>query len=288
MLNDIEIHADDFGLFENQSNRIIECIDNGAVNSISIMPNSPNLKNSMKLLGNRDIKIAVHLNFVEGKAISPIEKISHLVDHNGIFNSSFFKLLAGSYIPFYRGVLKREAKIEIANQINATKDYVKENDFRIDGHCHYHMIPVVFDALMEVLLDENISVSYIRIPDESLNFYHKKGVREKIKFINIVKTCILHVLTQRAFLRYGAFLRNLEKRTFYGVTYSGQMNSTNAKYILDNLDLNERAEILFHPGSVIEEGDVAQLTNSDDIVFLTSENRHCEAVATKDICTKYA
>lgn len=288
MFNDIEIHADDFGLFVNQSSRIIDCIDNGAVNSISIMPNSPNLKSSMKLLGNRDIKIAVHLNLVEGKAISPIEKVRHLVDQNGIFNASFVNLLIGSYIPFYRGVLKREAKIEIANQINATKEYLRKDDIRIDGHCHYHMIPVVFDALMEVLADEHIKARYIRIPDEKLFFYKNKGDREKIRFINIVKTLILHILTKRAFFKYRAILKDAEQRSFFGVTYSGQMNSTNAKFILDNLDIDESVEILFHPGSVIEEEDILQLTNTDDVVFLTSANRHNEAIATKDICTKYA
>ena len=43
----IEYHADDYGLFPEQSRHIMECYHKGALNGISIMPNSPYLKECM-------------------------------------------------------------------------------------------------------------------------------------------------------------------------------------------------------------------------------------------------
>ena len=43
----IEYHADDYGLFPAQSRHIADCYYNGALNGISIMPNSPYLKECM-------------------------------------------------------------------------------------------------------------------------------------------------------------------------------------------------------------------------------------------------
>lgn len=43
----IEYHADDYGMFRTQSQHIIDCYHNGALNGISIMPNSPYLAECM-------------------------------------------------------------------------------------------------------------------------------------------------------------------------------------------------------------------------------------------------
>ena len=47
------------------------------------------------------------------------------------------------------------------------------------------------------------------------------------------------------------------------------------------IDVSEDFEILFHPGAVLEDEDIARLTSKDDLSFLTSANRHAEEMATK-------
>ena len=43
----IEYHADDYGMFKTQSKHIMDCYHEGALNGISIMPNSPYLDECM-------------------------------------------------------------------------------------------------------------------------------------------------------------------------------------------------------------------------------------------------
>ena len=46
----IEFHADDYGMSLPSSLRIIECIEKGNINGISLMPNAPCFAESMELL----------------------------------------------------------------------------------------------------------------------------------------------------------------------------------------------------------------------------------------------
>ena len=73
----IEFHADDYGLFPAQSCRILDCYHHGVLNGISIMPNSPCLEECMELVRpvRKDLQLTIHLNLVEGKALTPAAKL---------------------------------------------------------------------------------------------------------------------------------------------------------------------------------------------------------------------
>lgn len=58
MNNRIWFHADDFGVTREQSARILECYDNGVLNSISVLPNTGALKESLRLLDQADLTTA--------------------------------------------------------------------------------------------------------------------------------------------------------------------------------------------------------------------------------------
>ena len=148
----IEYHADDFGLFPAQSRRIVECCKHGVVNGISVMPNSPYLDECMKLVEplRERLEISVHLNLMEGKSCCLPEQIPLLADEKGIFKVSFLKLLFISFLPVHRQYQEQISK-EIHAQIQAVLPYLKGKPLRLDSHSHYHMIPVVFDALWKWL-----------------------------------------------------------------------------------------------------------------------------------------
>lgn len=242
----IEYHADDYGLFPTQSRRIADCCLNGVTNRVSVMPNSPYLPECMEILRpiEKDSRIAVHLNFMEGHSICIPEEIDFLVNKQGIFNVSFGKLLLAFVLPSrlkYRAQLKKE----IHAQIHAVTPYLEGRPLRIDSHSHYHMLPVVFDALMDVIQEENLSVSYIRIPEEYMKIYFscRTGAVSSYKSAESTGPDFLAKRNRR---RYRGFLDSLEQSVFCGV---------------------------------YEEGDIAQLTNEDDIAFLTSDLRQAEAEA---------
>ena len=265
----IEFHADDYGMTIKQSKRIIECIDNGVLNGISLMPNSPNLDECMNLLQNRDVKIAIHFNFCEGKCLSE-EKI---IAKSGNFEPNFIKLLLVSYIPFKRKKYKNAFKKEIEKQIEAVSKYYTNKPYRIDSHCHYHMLPVIFDALMEVIEEKKMDVEYIRIPIEK-----KLKIKPKnVPFVNRIKNLILKILYKRdkfknkKLIKYG-------NQEFLGILFSGHMFYESVNVMLQNkLD---NIEILFHPGAIYEKEDMDIITNKFDLEFLTSPNRQKEGEAT--------
>lgn len=281
----IEFHADDYGLFPAQSIRILDCHTKGVLNGVSVMPNSGNLNVCMELLSpyRKEIEITVHLNLIEGQCLCHASELPLLVDRDGTFRISFASLLLHSYFPGkseYKGQLKKE----IRAQIFAVKQFLPENaSIRLDGHAHYHMLPVVFDALMEVIREDHLKVSYIRIPREypSLYFRHCKKLHG-ISAINLVKVMILNLFAVRNRIRYGAYLNQLTRKIFLGVFLSGHMDCRNVATILpDAFRLAKKKhcglEILAHPGGVYERSDIEKLTNSDDITFLTSELRRREA-----------
>lgn len=277
----IEFHADDYGLFPTQSHRILDCHRNGNLNGISVMTNSAHLAECMSdmHLFSEEVAVSVHLNLIEGRSLSGAPL---LTDEAGNLSGSFGKLLLRSYLPG-RNRYRQQLKQELSAQIGEIRKYFPEGTpVRLDGHAHYHMIPVVFDAMMDVIREENLPVSYIRIPREYLRIYlpHLKKLQE-FSPINIVKVMILNFLSLRAEIRYGKILKNLEKKLFMGVFMSGRMYYENVIHLLPGaLALAEKLgmglEILGHPGGVFEQEDIARITAPEDAAFLTNDLRNRE------------
>ena len=290
----IEFHADDYGLFPVQSRHIIDCYYNGALNGISIMPNSPYLKECMDAISDirKNMAVTVHLNFVEGQPLTG-SKAKKLIDKDGNFNIGFVKLLLVSYIPVVRVIYSKQIRREIRAQLKACAPYMNNGIFRIDGHVHYHMLPIVFDALMAEIRLMDIPVSYIRFPKEELSIYRKAyEFIGGIKPINIVKALVINTLVKRNVKKHERALESLklEKSLFMGIMLSGHMfyNSVNAclpyaEEIAKDKGI-EHMELLFHPGDVSEEDEMFRLTAGSDIDFLSenSHNREKEAEALRE------
>ncbi len=323
----VEFHADDYGLFPEQSKRILHCMEHGALNGVSIMPNSPYLQECMQMLAEASttrrtsasskdsgfsdgtgvpesdtirsatglsrshptIFLTIHLNLVEGKALSPRYKVSSLTDPDGVFRPSFGKLLVVSCIPILRGHFLRQIRTEFRHQIRRCKPYFEDPAFcqkiRLDSHVHFHMIPVVFDAMIQAAKLEDLHPSYIRIPEEPVFLYLKHlPCLEHVRPVNLLKVLILNLLALRARLRYGSTPLGAAPSLFSGVMLSGYMSKKNVRAILpDFLTLckkkNQGLEMLFHPGAVCSEAELSQVTSADDKTFFTDAGRSEEAEA---------
>ncbi len=279
-----EFHADDFGLFLAQSRRILQCKEAGALNGVSVFPNGDNLPDCLALLPEDGLSLAIHLNLMQGHCLAVPPSVSLLTDENGIFSVSFGALL---FCPLFgkREVYKQQLKKELSAQIHALLPLFQQKNqpLRIDGHAHWHMIPVVFDALMEVIRDESLPVSYIRIPAEPVSVYLKNFFRI-IPFppINIIKSLLLCLLAKVNRRRWREMLRRTEERIFLGVLLSGCFDLRRMKAVLpDAQALAEKRrcdlELLAHPGAVQEPEDIVRVTNENDRRFFTSHARAREA-----------
>ncbi len=284
----IEYHADDYGLFPEQSKRILDTFTHGALNGISIMPNSPYLDECMEWIKPfRDrISITVHLNFVEGRALTPKEEIPDLVDEMGNFNISFGRMLLASYNPFVRKRYFEEITKEVRAQIRKCLPYFEngpEGGIRLDGHVHYQMIPLLFDAIARVIREDSLHVVFIRIPRENMALYRRHEAEiDPLEKINKVKVLVLNALARRNRRKYPALFAQIEPYDFMGVAMSGHMSEHNVAPLLqDAVKTAEKEgrnlEVLFHPGAVFEPEDAAELTSVDDLHFLTSQWRTREA-----------
>lgn len=286
----IEYHADDYGLFPEQSRRILDTIKNGVCNGISIMPNSSCLDQCMEMLfeldPERKIRISLHLNLVEGAALADPGQISMLIDKKGLFCNSFEKLFILSFLPG-RNQLKKQIETEFAAQIRRCKPYLKDSKISLDSHTHIHMIPLVFTAMINAAQKENAEIERIRIPSEQWKAYQVQNGRLKgKKIINYLKAMLLNVCAWWNCRRYSSEEWIKRKCVFAGVLCSGRMDSDVIENIVPNLiRIAERnksdLELLFHPGGVYENKDLETLTFYPDRVFLSDSNRRIEAEALK-------
>lgn len=277
----IEYHADDYGLFPTQSHRILDCHRNGNLNGISVMPNSPHLGECMSdMYGfSEEVAVTVHLNLIQGKSLTDVPL---LTDAEGNLNSSFGLLLLRSFLPG-RDNYRRQLKQELRAQIQAIRNYFPDDmPLRLDGHAHYHMLPVVFDAMMDVVREDNLQISYIRIPKEYWRIYLPcLGKLHDFSPINLVKVLILNLLSRRAQRKYAAQLQHVQRKLFMGVFLSGRMYYENVIHLLPGaIALAEKLgmdlEILGHPGGVFELEDMARITSAEDKAFLTNPLRNRE------------
>lgn len=279
----IEFHADDYALFPRQSEEILDCYREGCLNAVSIMPNSMHLSECMEMIRpfRNNLKITIHLNFLGGCSVSNPNEVGRLVNNKGVFCLSFGQLLFRSFLP-WKGSWKTQIKQEIRAQIYRCLPYLEKNmPLRIDGHAHWHMLPIVFDSLMEVIQEERLRVAYIRMPKEKLSFYFRMyadGLFIKISFINLIKAFVLNMLVLRNQRKHYSYLWQLEKKIFLGVVFSGNMFYKNVKaalpYAIQHAaNTGQEIEILAHPGGVYYAEDVSALTFVGDKRFLTSEAR---------------
>ena len=170
----VDFHADDYGVSLNNSKRIIELIKAGRADSISFIPNMGCFDECVSLLKDNwdsfEVKplISVHVNLIDGYMLSS-------KDGKTIQDNTWVHYFTASMIPGAKRKAMKESLIsEISLQIKTVYDQIcslKDNEgnpvsLRIDSHVHTHMIPVVFESLIESLtaLDLLDKTGFIRIP----------------------------------------------------------------------------------------------------------------------------
>lgn len=246
------IHADDIGVSVHATNTILQHIDRGQLSSVSLMPNFPGSEFAASELRDRPhVKVSIHLNLLEGKSCLPASEIPDLVDRFGFFKHSFGTLLLKYYTGSlrYRNNFRTQVHAELTSQVNNVKRMMGENyRVRLDSHQHIHVIPYIFNEVVNIALREN--AEYIRIPIERIPF-----TLPRLPFslpINLVKVAVINFFMKfnHKLLRCSEVGHN---KFFWGITDSGRMNAARALSFVKKLPKDTgKAEILFHPGFVLK------------------------------------
>ena len=223
------IHADDYGRSEIISKNIIQCIDSGSINSVSIMLGSN--KEVYKEIKKYNIKKKIHINLTD-------------FDLNLDINNQFLRDLTFMKLLFLRNKNKRIVLNEVDRQIQEYKKIFNEEELMIDGHQHVHVIPWVYKHLIEKYKNE---ATEIRLPDEAFFFGGVKGVFNPKFYRNLVAFLLLKLLI-RVFIK-----ETIYSPPFSGMLYSGiytkEIFKKNFKYLTQKY---ETFEIAFHPGYTSE------------------------------------
>lgn len=243
--------ADDYGVSKNSNNRIEKCIESGVLNKVSVMPNGE-ISDLKEHLLKKDVKVALHLNLIEGYPLSNPKDVSLLVTNTGQFKYSFIGLFFMSF-SHKRRELKKQLYKEIKEQLVSWKTNVgEENPIIINSHQHTHMIPLVFKTLMRVIEEEGINVDRIRIPKEPIAPYvFTPSVYTSYTLSGFVKQCTLNFL---ALLNRRRIKKSkLDCTCFMGVMFSGRLTEDKLekilpKYIKIAKKQGKDIEIGFHPG----------------------------------------
>lgn len=297
MADKIWFHADDYGVTIEQSKRILDCWQNGALNSVSVLPNTSVLEEAQKLLDQADpegtqIRRVLHLNFVEGKPLAGAENVPDLVDKTGYFDKSFLQFFQWNYLKrgAKRKALTRQIQLEIAAQLRAV---TREYDFRItavDSHQHYHMIPIVFDSLIKVLSRkefEYLKICAVRIPvDPVAPLLHSARMCSDVPLINWVKWCILKLFEKRT--RKILSSRGVKAPVFFGIFYTCEMKKEVVEALLPAYKAyadkkGQELELMFHPGNLTDCGELLDTRSRELAAFYLSDNRQDEAECLKRI-----
>lgn len=282
----LDIHADDYGLSKNSDKDIISLCKEGKLNSISIIPNLEIFKESVDLFSTEknsfpnSVKVSVHLNFMEGKCCCEKSSVRDLVDEDGFFTVTWGRLFIWNFIPFKRQIIKNQLKKEIEAQISRCIEngICDENAIRIDSHQHPHMIPLVFDAIIEVIKEKNYKIEYIRNTLDPIHFYIFNGGLKGLSVANIIKCCLLNFFS----IHSKKIIKKLKLPVSYlcGVFFSGRMDKRIETAIPTFLKKSEKnnyiTELLFHPGTMLENELTDEFKKKGFNEFHLSENRKIE------------
>lgn len=274
-------HADDYGISLHASKDILALIEKNKLNGISVIPNMSCYSECMELLlpvmeRRPELSVALHLNLFEGHCCADPTQLPLLVDENGCFICSWIQLLKHSFSGT-RNALRHQLSLEIHAQIRKLLD-VMPSDYTlcIDSHQHSHMIPVVWDALRDVILCHHYELQYIRIAREPLIPYLScPSLYHTYPPVNIAKNIILQLCTLHT--HKNPITATQSGYSLWGLIMGGSMDEARIHKLMPKFrkygQTPATLELLFHPGIVLKEELSSEYNNPGFVAAETSAKR---------------
>ena len=155
------INADDFGICREVNRAIENLITADRLQNVSVLANSWFYEEAIEfLLNHRNCSVGVHLNVVEGIALSPADDVRILLDRHGQFANLNQILLRWMRAPFAvcRAVeAEWRLQIELLLKSRLTISHA-------DSHQHIHVFPPFWRILTKLCREYNIPA--VRLPRE--------------------------------------------------------------------------------------------------------------------------
>lgn len=155
------INGDDFGMRQEVNEAIRKAHTKGVLTSATIMANMPAAEEAVKIAKELpDLGVGVHLNVSRGRSLCQEPAAKLLVDDNGRFRYSQFKLLALATASYS---IRKAILAEFGSQIQ----WVIDKGIRpthLDSHYHIHTFPMIFSIVCS--LASRFRIKAIRRPYE--------------------------------------------------------------------------------------------------------------------------
>ncbi len=142
----IIINADDFGLCDGVNEAVAKAHSDGILTSATIIVNMPAAEKAVKIAKQlHSLGVGVHLNLTEGRPITKDPCINCLLDADGQFTLSPFKL---SLLSLAGHKIRKAIRTELAAQIQWVIDHGL-NPTHLDSHNHIHSFPALFSIVCQ-------------------------------------------------------------------------------------------------------------------------------------------
>ncbi len=260
MTNKFILNADDFGMSQDINRAVLCACNDGFLKSASICANGVAFESAVNeiLPECQNLGLGVHLNIIEGKALTNCEMIT---DNHNNFNCGYLGLIYKSKNKEFIKQIEKEFRAQIERILNRTSvDH-------IDSHVHTHAIPEIFKLTCKLAKEYNIH--YVRSQHEE--FYLVPDFKKHINFKyppNILKIILLNNFTHIN----KKILKDYDLKSndyIIGVGYTGMMDSQTLEYGLKSIDCkNIIVEALIHPRKYL-----SSKIDSHVCEFLTTQNK---------------
>ena len=230
------INADDFG----NSNKVNESIqlgfENGIISSASLMASGKSFSNAVEIIkANPELDVGIHLTLTKGKPILNSDRIKSLVRHN---TECFYENgleFAKHY--YFNSVSIPDVKNEFTAQCEKILDHGVTVS-HIDSHQHIHMLPKIFNVVIE--LAKKFNIKYIRIPAEKI----KRYMFLNVKLVKRLPAMI--ILNSLAFINRKKISSQIDD--FAGFYFGGNLNKKNLIELINYFPKTGTCELMCHPG----------------------------------------
>lgn len=297
MTHTIYYHADDYGVCAAQCEQMLALSADGCLNSISLFPNSPytaqayarikadtNTNSAGTAFRAPFLRVAAHLNLIEGKSAAPAGTVPLLTDERGMLRCTFGYLLKANFaLPRKKRAFREQLKTEIAAQLAVISDLTGSKHLCIDSHQHFHMIPLVFHALSDVVSERGYVIDSLRIPVDPIRpVLTTPRLFLKIPPVNFIKYALLRILSW--FILPEAKRRCPDIPVFFGIFYTCRMEYGTVAPLLKKYERiaekqHRNLELMFHPGGVYDTEELLDPANTELAAFYSDPYRKKEADA---------
>ncbi len=247
------LHADDLGLHPAVNQAVFEGAEAGTLTSASVLVNGRGAAEALNWSRkNPQFGLGLHLNILRGRPLSDPALVPSLVDGNGMFLNSAYRLLQ-------RGMLGRisagEVLLEYRRQLACMTDRgVAPTHF--DGEKHSHLFLGQTIWALDRLMAES-GINRLRLINESplVSLLKKQGAGPEGSLMQQLKLAFLEFRTKRA----AAVLKEPRSTDYtFGILLSGRTTAAEVKSILPlllHLPGNSTVEWMFHPGYPFADND---------------------------------